>query len=242
MTATAITKASWDEEPDLYGDAAGEHEGEDGTSLALFPDDEGGLTLGQRRALVSLLRNRYISAATHPEEWRTLLEARVIIKGRLNDLFLDLHLDLTESVAFKRQAVPEVTGRFPTLLYDIAYTREETILMVFLRQRMHSERAAGNEDAIIDREELITYVSGFRPDSATNQSGDAKRTENAIDALVKAKLLFKTSDPERLRIAPVIAVLMPLGRLQELLEWLIDSGASKSELVEASGNEGEEEE
>jgi hypothetical protein len=39
------------------------------------------LTLEQRKALVSLLKHRYISAARQPAEWRTLLEsvARVML-------------------------------------------------------------------------------------------------------------------------------------------------------------------
>lgn len=231
MTITVTADASWDEESDLYNEGAGI---EEASTLALFPEDEGGLTLEQRKVFVSLLKHRYISAGTHPEEWRTLLASQSLIKGRLNDLFLDLHLDLTESVAFKRQAVPEVMGRFPTLLYDIAYTREETILMVFLRQRMHSERASGNDEAIVDRAELVAHVANFRPEHATNQSGDAKRTENAVEALVKARILLRTPDPERLRIAPVIAVLMPVQRLQELLEWLIGGSDGKPELDEAT--------
>ncbi len=38
-------------------------------TLSLFEGDEGGLLLDQRKALVSLMKNRFISARTHPKEW-----------------------------------------------------------------------------------------------------------------------------------------------------------------------------
>ena len=51
--------------------------------------------------------------------------------------------------------------------------------------------------------------------------GDARRAAGAIESLVKARVLLKTSDPDRFRISPVIEVLLPVERLAELLEWLV---------------------
>jgi hypothetical protein len=191
------------------------------TSLALFEGDEGGLTLEQRKTLVAILKRRYISAAQNPAEWRTLLQSQSLIKSRLNDMFLDLHVDTTYEVAFKRQAVREDGARFPTLLYNQPHTREETIMLVFLRQRFRSERSAGAEDVLVDREDLVEHVTRFRPAHATDRAGDARRSENAVDSLRRAGILLKTADEHRLRISPVIEVLLPLPRLAELLDWLI---------------------
>jgi hypothetical protein len=206
---------------DSTWDAAERDDADEGSSLSLFEGDEGALTLGQRRTLLSVLKHRFITPDRYPAEWRTLLECEQLIRSRLNELFLDLHLDREHQVAFKRQAVPGGGGRFPTLLHDIAYTREETILLVFLRQRFRSERADGADEVIVDREELISQVTEFRPPTATNVSGDRKRTDNAIDALRRAGILVKTTDEQRLRISPVIDVLLPLERLGELLDWLL---------------------
>jgi hypothetical protein len=123
-------------------------------------------------------------------------------------------------VAFKRQAQSDDATRFPTLLYDQAYTREETILLVLLRQRFRSERAGGGDDVLVDRDELLDHVAQFRPVHATDRSGDGRKAEAAIDNLRKARLLLKTADEHRLRVSPVIEVLLPLPRLAELLEWL----------------------
>ena len=189
--------------------------------------DEGGLAYEQRRALVHLIKHRYISAEQHPAEWRTVMDACVAIRSRLNDLFLDLHIDTNAQIAFKRQAVPEGEGRFPTLLHDIAHTREETILLIFLRQRFRSERADGADAVLIDREELLDAVAHFRPQDANDRSGDARKVENAIVSLQRSGILLKTSDEQRLRVAPVIEVLLPVARLQELLDTLLTiNGAS----------------
>lgn len=203
-------------------------------SFSLFEGDEGGLTPAQRRTLVLLLKHRYVSAALYPSEWRTLLASERLLKSRLNDLFLDLHVDRHYEVAFKRQAVAEGGERFPTLLHDISYTREETILLVLLRQRFRSERANGHDIVIVDRDNLLDNVAHFRPDYATDRSGDARRASAAVDSLVKSRVLAKTSDPDRFRISPVIEVLLPVERLRELLDWLVEqNGADLPETTDS---------
>lgn len=196
-------------------------------SFSLFEGDEGGLTVEQRRTLVLLLKHRYISAALQPAEWRTLLASQRLLTSRLNDLFLDLHVDLHYEVAFKRQAVGEGGEKFPTLLHDVAYTREETILLVLLRQRFRSERANGVDIVIVDRDNLVDNVAHFRPEHATDRFGDARRATAAVDSLAKARVLLKTSDPDRFRISAVIEVLLPIERLTELWQWLVDQNGTE---------------
>ncbi|MGH3905927.1 MAG: DUF4194 domain-containing protein [Pseudonocardiaceae bacterium] len=204
------------------------------TSVSLFEGDNGGLSLDQRKCLVVILKQRYISNEQHPKEWRALTEDVTAIRSRLNDLFLDLHLDTAYEVAYKYQATPEGEGRFSTLLHDTAYSREETILLVFLRQRFRSERSAGHDIVLVDREELHFYVSHFRPEHATNVAGDQRRVEGAVDSLIKAKILLKTADVDRLRIAPVIEVLLPMERLASLLDWMAGADPDDVDVVEAS--------
>ena len=190
------------------------------SSLALFEGDEGALDLAQRRALVALLKQRFITAHSHPREWRTLTANPRLFRSRLNDVFLDLHLDVDREVAYKRPAVPEGGGRFPTLLYDTAWSREETILMVYLRTRSRSEEAAGASRTFVDRQDLLEYVASLRPAHATDQAGDARRAIKAIEGLNRAGLLVGLSTAERFEVSPAIDVVLPLERLQELLRWL----------------------
>ncbi|NHC47194.1 DUF4194 domain-containing protein [Motilibacter aurantiacus] len=192
----------------------------EGRSLSLFEGDEGSLTYEQRRTLVHLLKHRYISAEQNPAEWRTLLDSQLQLRSRLNDLFLELHVDLRAQVALKRQAVPEGDGRFPTLLHDVAHTREETILLVFLRQRYRSDRADGADAVLVDRDQLQAAVAQFRPADANDLAGDTRKVENAVQSLQRSGILLKTADDQRLRVSPVIEVLLPVARLQELLRTL----------------------
>lgn len=192
-------------------------------SLSLFAGDEGRLSMAERKTFMYLVRFRYLSAEQNPNEWATLLESENLIRSRLNDMFMQLHVDRNYEVAFKRQVHPEAGGRFPTLLHDVAYSREETILLVFLRGRFRSERAGGSEAVLVDKEDLMANVEQFRPKHATNHSGDARKAENAIDTLVKARILQKTSDPDRFRISPVIEVLLPIEVLSKLAQWLSEA-------------------
>jgi hypothetical protein len=196
-------------------------EPEEATSASLFEGDTGALNIDQRKALVALLKNRFLTAAKSPAEWRTLVDSEELLRSRLNDLFLDLHLDRVRGVAFKRQAVPEGGGKFPTLLHDTAWGREETILLIFLRTRFRSERNDGADEVIVDREELLECVAQFRPAHATDVSGDHRKTDNAVDALKRAGILVRTADEHRLVVSPVIEVLLPVEKLQQLLDWFL---------------------
>lgn len=193
----------------------------DETSFALFEGDEGRLDDRQRRALVALLRNSYVSARTHADEWRAVLDAEYQLRSRLNDLFLELHVDRDREVAWKRQARSESQRRgFPTLLRDVPYTREETIVLVYLRMRLRADTRPGPDQVVVDRSEILGHVAGFRPATATDRTRDEGRVAKAIERLVTARILLKTTDPDRFRVASVVEVLLPLERLLELDTWL----------------------
>lgn len=196
-------------------------ERESTSTIALFEGDEGGLELDQRRALVVLLKQRFITGRTHPREWRALTRNPRPIRARLNDLFLELHLDADREVAYKRQVAPEGGGRpFPTLLYDAPWGREDTILLVYLRSRFRSEQAAGAEKVFVDRADMLEFVEQHRPAHATDQSGDKKKAERAIEALYKAGLLIGSTTGDRFEVSAAIEVLLSMEKLTELLAWL----------------------
>lgn len=204
----------------------------EGSSPNLWGDDQGRMSLIERKALVALLKTPYISAGTHGPEWRAVCADPDLFRSRLNDLFLELVIDLNYEVAFKRQATSESGVReFPTLLHDRAYNREETILLVSLRHRLQSEAAAGHEVVTVDRGDLVELVAGYRPSSATDRAGGVAAAEKAIENLVKRRVLLRTNDSDRLRIAPVLPVLLPLTRLKDLLEWLQGQNGSVTDEV-----------
>lgn len=197
----------------------------DESSYSLFEGDEGGLEYAQRRALVTLLKQRFISARTHPRDWSVLVEHERLIRSRLNDLFLDLQVDRAREVAWKRQATSETGSRFPTMLYDAAWSREETLVLVHLRDRLRAGVASGDARVFVDREDVVGYVASFRPSHATDVAGDDKRARNAITSVVKAGLLISTGSEERFEISEAVEPLIPLELLQELLEALVAANA-----------------
>jgi hypothetical protein len=192
---------------------------ESGTSL--FEGDCGQLALDVRRALVAILKRRYVSAERDPDVWRVLMENRVPLESRLNDMFLQLIVDRDYGVAYKRQAMPDGEGAFPTLLHNLAYTREQTVLMVHLRGMFRSATSAGDEAVFVDSRELVEEAANYWPASTTNHVDAERAAQRAIEALEKSDILLKTAEQGRYRISPIIEVLLPVGRLQELAESLI---------------------
>ncbi|KQY62491.1 DUF4194 domain-containing protein [Nocardioides sp. Root140] len=189
-------------------------------SVSLFEGDEGGLEHSQRQALVVLLKQRFISARTHPRDWQVLVEHERVLRSRLNDVFLDLMVDREREVAWKRQAVPETGGRFPTLLHDTGWSREETLVLVHVRDRLRAGLASGDTRVFVDRDDILDYVASFRPAHATDESGDTKRAQNAVQSVVKSGLLIGATGDERFEISEAVEPLLPLELLQELLSAL----------------------
>jgi hypothetical protein len=111
-------------------DGAGQDEGQpwdsdepaEDENCCLFEGDQGQLAAEVRRALVVILKKRYVSAERDPDVWRILVENRTALETRLNDMFLQLAVDRDYGVAYKRQAVPDDGGTFPTLLHNTAYS------------------------------------------------------------------------------------------------------------------------
>lgn len=200
----------------------------DETSVSLWEGDEGGLEHAQRLALVTLLKQRFISARTHPRDWRILVEHERVLRSRLNDLFLDLQIDRASEVAWKRQAISETGSRFPTLLYDAAWSREETLVLVHLRDRLRAGLSGGDARVFVDREDIVEYVASFRPAHATDEAGDEKRARNAVLGIVKSGLLIGTATDDRYEISEAVEPLLPLELLQELLAALMHANGREA--------------
>ncbi len=108
-----------------------------------------------------------------------LVEHERLLRSRLNDLFLDLQVDREREVAWKRQASSETGGRFPTMLYDAAWSREETLVLVHLRDRLRAgSPAATHGSSSTARTSSATSRASARrtrPTSQATRSGRATR-------------------------------------------------------------------
>lgn len=193
-----------------------------GPSLALWEGDRGFLTVQQRRTFVALLKNRYITPATPGGVWQSLTEDETPFHSRLNELFLELEIDRHHQVAYKVQAKPEAESKsFPTVLYDAQWSREETILLVYLRMRFRSGYG-GTEKVFIDVDEIVEHVQSFRPPTDLAHSRGKSTTRSAVEAIRKTGILIGKEGAERYQIAPIIEVLLTDARVEQLLAWLIE--------------------
>lgn len=189
--------------------------------VAMFEGDTGTLYPEQRRCLHALLKHRYISAERHPDLWDVLLKDEGVIRSRLNDLFLELQVEREQRIAFKRQAVSETGDQLPSLLRDVAHTKEETIVMMALRQRFFAQRQEGDDTVFVERQTLLDEIAGRWPEHLTNRSAALKKAGTGIDGLARAGVLLKTPDPDRFQVSPIIEVLLPVEKLHQLLTWLM---------------------
>lgn len=210
-----------DDDLEYQADVSEDEMTEDAPGADMFEGDSGTLYPEQRRCLVALLKHRYISAERHPEQWEVLLKDEGLIKSRLNDMFLELQVERDQQIAFKRQAVSYTGDPLPSLLRDRAHTKEETIVMLALRQRFFAQRQEGEDHVYVERETLMEEIAERWPEDLTNRSAAQKKAGTAIDGLATAGVLLKTADPDRFRISPIIEVLLPIEKLRELMTWLM---------------------
>lgn len=215
----------FDEEfEDDVNESADLDEGEDDTGESYLDEEAGGLWDGdrgnldgkQRDTLVALLKKAFISSDDRAE-WRTLTRDPGPIATNLNNLYFNLVIDERSEVAYASPA-RTLDNPFRTLVRDAPNSREETLLLIYLRERFRSATASGETHVFTDEIAMFEYVERFRPESATDRVGDEKRVTNAINGLVTAGLLVKTDDVGRFRVHRAIEALLPLARLSQLLE------------------------
>lgn len=187
---------------------------------AEFDGDVGGLDPVARRALVLLMKNRFITRRSHRAEYDALVANAPFIRARLNDMYLSLELDQELQVAYKRQVVSDTTGRYPTLLHATEWPREETILLVHARTLVRANRAAGHTRTTVDRADLVAHINELTPSTDTDRVNVNRRTKRAIEALVSAGVLVGRMDADQFEIDPAIEALLTQTMLESLLTWI----------------------
>jgi hypothetical protein len=216
---------------------------DDEASTHLFPEDTGALTLRARKALVLLLKRHHVWAWRNPREWLAILDWQDAINSRLNDLFLELVIDEQREIAYKRQAGRDLGRVFTTLLHDSTYTREEAGLLLHLREVYLRELRAGNDSAYIDRADLAADIDYVRPAGTKDHKKADQYLDSAVGRLLKdGFLVADKSDRDRLRISPVIEVLLTVERLTAFRDALeVPDDADADDAAADADVEGSEE-
>ncbi|SJM69131.1 DUF4194 domain-containing protein [Gulosibacter sp. 10] len=183
-----------------------------------FAGDRGVLDPEVRRVLVRLLQRRFLLADRNRDDWTVLMEHQQVIESRLHDLFVRLVVDSERGVAYKQQVRSDELD-VPILLRDEAYSRAETLVLVYLRTVYQRESTAGEPAARVDVEEVeqtvLTYFTGADGDLARRQ----RMIRGALARLRQEGIVDEESEG-RYRISPLVEIVLSADRLRALDEWL----------------------
>lgn len=198
---------------------------DDPSARVLWPGDAGDLPYLAREAAVVLLRRTHIwSGASRRSAilWQTAVDYQDEIGARLNVLFLELHLDDRNEIAYKLQIDRAGGAPYPTLLHDAAYTRDEIETLLHLRREHMRAVNEGDESAYVDRAALLEMLRMSRPEGVRDHKAADMRAEKAIERLTKRDgfLLSDNADPDRLRISPFVETLLTVERLPAFIDAL----------------------
>jgi hypothetical protein len=166
-----------------------------------------------RRALVSLLMNRYVTRSRNRTAWEGILNFESDIRARLDEMFLDLVVDHDAEVAFKRQQDGDDVPR--VLRKEKPLTRDASFVLIFLR-REYEFTAPDDWPVIITREQIGEFLRAYREGG----DGDDARFSNRVDAAINAlthpwKILEADQDADYLfRVSPVIVPLVGVDEMR----------------------------
>jgi hypothetical protein len=175
-------------------------------STALFNNDSGELALDTRRALVQLLAGPALDGRRHARLWPVLLRDEAALRKRLSELFLDLVIDRDALVAFTRQ-VDSGDLEVPLLLRRAQLTFIDSVLVLYLRQRLTQAEAHG-ERAVVSTEEMLDNLTLYERATSTDRAGFAKRVHASVEKVKKHNFLQKIrASDERYEISPTLKLL-----------------------------------
>lgn len=227
--------SSWDET-----EADAQHVDGAATSLTpatVIPGDRGTLPAEARRVLVQLLRGPSIDVRRHAKLWPNLLRDEDVITSRLHDIFLELVIDRDQGVAFTRQMAFEQLD-IPILLRKAPLTFIESVLVLYLRQRLTQADAQGDR-AVVSSPEMLEHMSVFERQPNPDHAKFEKQSLNAIEKMKTLSLLHKLQGAdERFEVSPTLKLLFSAEDIQALTKVYINSTSACPSL---EGNDNSEE-
>lgn len=206
------------------------------TQGSLFAGDQGTITLEARRVLVQMLLGPAIDARRQTKLWPVLLRYESIIRSRLHELFLELVIDRDQEIAFTRQVLSDELD-VPVLLRRAPLTFLDSVLLLFLRQRLTQSDAQG-ERAVVALQEIIEHLAIFERHGNVDHAKFNRHIDNAIEKAKRHSLLQKIRGSEdRYEVSPTLKLLFPAEEIQALAGVYSNLAASG---LGASSNDEEE--
>ena len=208
------------------------------SAAVLFAGDKGELQLDTRRVLAQLLAGPSLDGRRHSKLWPALIRDEAVIRGRLCELFLELVIDRDLQVAFTRRAdVGDLEA--PVLLRVAHLTFLDSVLLLFLRQRLMEADAQG-ERAVVATDEMVDHLSVYERAVNTDRAGFHKRIQSSIDKIKKHSILQKIRAAEdRFEISPTLKLLFSAEAILALSEMYQRMAAGETIVPEAGPAEDE---
>ena len=203
--------------------------GEEHKTDVLFPQDKGAIPLEVRRVLVQLLLGPSIDARRQTKLWPVLLRHESLIRSRLHELFLELVIDSDQEVAFTRQVLSDEI-EIPVLLRRAPLTFLDSVLLLFLRQRLTQSDAQG-ERAVLALQEIEEHLMVFKRQGSVDHARFDQQIENAIEKAKRHSLLQKIRGSEdRYEVSPTLKLLFPAEEIRELTALYARLAAAEDQL------------
>ncbi len=194
---------------------------------ALFPGDRGVLEPDVRRVLTRLLQRRFLQAERNRDDWTVLLDNQPLIESRLADVFIRLVVDTSRGVAYKEQVRSDEL-EIPILLKDDAYSREETLTLVYLRVVYQRETTAGEASARVDIEEIEQTVLTYFTEADGNTARRQKAIRRSLERLRSDGIVEEDSEGRYL-ITPLVEIVLSSQKMSELTDWLQSRGEARAD-------------
>ncbi|MGC5171615.1 DUF4194 domain-containing protein [Microbacterium sp. DT81.1] len=204
-----------------------------------FPSDTGTLDYAARCAYVQLMRKTYISFEFDRDHWSAVLDFESELRSRMNDLFLELRVDMRRQIAMKWQ-VPAENGDVAALIRPMQYTRELAAVMFIAREALLAARTGNTgdgqmrEEAWLDVADIVDLALTY-PAIGENRSDRLRsRAKTAVEQARKLGVLLGKPEQTRLRVSPVIELLLSTDKLAELAAWFAgDRDGSDAPAIDA---------
>lgn len=185
------------------------------SDTGIFPGDLGLIPHDTRRVLVQLLLGPAVDGRRQGNLWAVLLRDEAVVRERLHELFLDLVIDYDQKVSFTRQVVADDI-EIPVLLRRVNLTFLESVLLLFLRQRL-TQAETQLERAVVSWQDMVEHLSVYERSGNVDHARFDKQRHGAIEKVKKHNLIQKIRGAEdRFEVSPTLKLLFPAEEIQAL--------------------------
>ncbi len=186
-----------------------------------------------RRALTTLLTNRFITRSRNRSAWDALLTYESEIRERLADMYLLLVIDKDYEVAFKRQ---DPADGAPILLRrDKPLPRDASLLLIHLRKE-HTYTDAADDPVMITRAQVAEFLRPFREEGDGDEAKFDRRVDAAIRAVTDLKLLTPDPDAEYLfTVSPAVVPLIGTDEMTRMERYFVEAGSGAPAAADPDG-------